>query len=114
MAQNDAVTKFVTIANGAALSSVLTLPQSFYLAGITKDDTMDTSVAITFKVSMDNITYFALYDTAGVEISYTVQDNAAEAITIPPTVFYPWEYIKIAVADNQTGVTTIGCVVKQY
>ena len=114
MAQNDAVTKYVTIADSATTSSALEMPQSFYLAGITKDTTLDTSVAITFTVSMDGVTYYTLMDTAGAAISYTVAAAGAEAITIPPTTFYPWEFIKIVVADAQTGITTIGCVVKQY
>jgi hypothetical protein len=114
MAQNDAITKWVTIADSATVSSVLTLPQSFYLAGIIKDTTLDTSVAITFLVSMDGVTYYDLQDTAGARVSYTVAAAGAEAITIPPTVFYPWEFIKLEVADAQTGIATIGLVVKQY
>ena len=112
--ENDAVVKLITIADSATTSSALQMPKTFYLAGIIKDTTLDTSVAITFVVSMDGITYYALYDTAGAAISYTVQAATAEAITIPPTVFYPWEYLKIVVADAQTGVTTIQCVLRQY
>lgn len=114
MASNDAIPVSVTIANGGTTSSALALPATYYLAGIMKDDSLDTSVAITFTVSMDGVTYYALYDTAGAAISYTVQDGVAEAITIPPTVFYPWEYIKIVVADAQTGIATLQCVLKQY
>jgi hypothetical protein len=112
--ENDAVVKTITIASGATTSSALEMPQTFYLAGIIKDATLDTSVAITFTVSMDGITYYALYDTAGAAISYTVQAATAEALTIPPTVFYPWEFLKIVVADAQTGITSIQCVLKQY
>jgi hypothetical protein len=111
---NDSIVKNVTIANGATESSALALPETFYLAGILKDDTLDTSVAITFKVSMDGVTYYTLYDTAGAAVSYTVQDGVAEAITIPPTVFYPWEFVKIVVADEQTGAATIQCVIRQF
>ena len=114
MAQNDAVVKIVTIANGVKVSSALTLPGTFYLAGLMKDTTLDTSVAVTFTVSMDGVTYYTLMDTAGAAISYTVAAAGAEAITFPPTVFYPWEYVKLNVADNQTGIATIQCVVKQY
>jgi hypothetical protein len=114
MAQNDAIVIDVTIAGGAALSSALQLPQTYYFAGIMKDTTFDTSVAVTFKVSMDGVTYYTLYGTDGVEVSYTVQSATAEALTVPPTSFYPWEYIKIACADNQTGISTLQCVLKQY
>lgn len=111
---NDTIVKSVTIANGATISSALALPNTFYLAGIMKDDSLDTSIAITFTVSMDGITYYALKDTAGAAISYTVAAASAEAITFPPSVFYPWEFVKLVVADAQTGITTIQCVIKQY
>ena len=111
---NDTVTKTVTIAGGAAISTALVIPKTFYLAGITKDDTLDTSVAITFQVSTDGITYFALKGTDAAAISYTVTAASAEAMTFPQSVFYPWEYVKFLVADNQTGITTITCVLRQY
>lgn len=114
MAQNDAIVIDVTIADSGTTSTALTLPESYYLAGIIKDTTLDTSIAVTFTVSMDNVTYSPLYDTAGVAVSYTVQAATAEAITIPPTVFYPWKYIKFVVADAQTGISTIQCVLRQY
>lgn len=114
MAQNDAVVKIVTIADSATTSSALKLPGTYYLAGLMKDATLDTSVAVTFTVSMDGVTYYTLMNTAGAAISYTVAAAGAEAITFPPTVFYPWEYIKLVVADAQTGIATIQCVVKQY
>ncbi len=114
MPQNDAFVVDVTIANGGTTSTALELPESYYLAGIIKDTTLDTSVAVTFTVSMDNVTYVALMDTAGAAISYTVAAAGAEAITIPPTVFYPWKWLKFVVADAQTGIATIQCILRQY
>lgn len=111
---NDSLVRSVTIANGASVSSALKLPGTYYLAGLMKDDTLDTSIAITFTVSMDGVTYYSLKDTNGTTISYTIGAATAEAITIPPTVFYPWEYVKFVVADNQTGIATIQCVVRQF
>lgn len=111
---NDAIVKTITIANAASTSSALVTPQTYYLAGLMKDDSLDTSVAITFTVSMDGVTYYTLMDTAGAAISYTVAAAGAEALTFAPTVFFPWEFIKIVVADNQTGITSLQCVLKQY
>lgn len=114
MMENDAIVKNITIASGATASTALKMPRTFYLAGIMKDTSLDTSIAITFKVSMDGITYYDLYDEAGNQISYTVQSATAEAITIPSITFYTWEYLKVVVADAQTGVTTLQCVIRQY
>jgi hypothetical protein len=111
---NEAVSVNITIASGATTSSALTLPATFYLAGIMKDTTLDTSTAVTFTVSMDGVTYYTLMDTAGAAISYTVAAAGAEAMTFPPTQFFPWEYVKFVVADAQTGITTIQCIVRQY
>lgn len=112
--ENDVIVKIITIANSAALSSVLIMPETYYLAGIIKDATLDTSVAITFKVSMDNVTYYTLYRTDGIELSYTCQAATAEAINVTPTDFYAWPFLKMAVADNQTGITSIQCILRQY
>lgn len=114
MAENNSFVLNVTIADGATVSSALELPETYYLAGILKDDTLDTSTAVTFTVSMDGITYYTLKDTAGDTVSYTVADATAEALTFPQTTFYPWRYIKFNVADAQTGVATIQCVLRQY
>ena len=111
---NDVVVKTITIADSAAVSSVLIMPETYYLAGIIKDATLDTSVAITFKVSMDNITFYTLYQTDGTQLSYTCQAATAEAINVTPTDFYPWPYVQMVVADNQTGITSIQCVLRQY
>ena len=111
---NDTVVQNVTIANGGTVSTALRMPKTFYLAGIIKDDTLDTSAAITFQVSMDGVTYFGLYGTTGSLVSYTVIPATAQAIVFPPSTFYPWEYVKIVVADAQTGITTIGCIIRQY
>ncbi len=111
---NDAYVENITIADSGTTSTALELPESYYLAGILKDTTLDTSTAITFTVSMDNVTYYALYDTAGSAVSYTCQAATAEAITFAPTVFFPWKWVKMVVADAQTGITTIQCVLRQY
>lgn len=111
---NDTVIKTVTIADSATISTALVMPKTYYFAGILKDTTLDTSVAITFHVSFDGITYYILFQTDGTELSYTVQPGTAEAINVTPTDFYAWPYIKILVADNQTGITSIQCVLRQY
>ena len=110
---NDSLVKWITIANAGTTSTALELPETFYLAGIIKDTSLDTSVAITFTVSMDGITYYSLYNSSGV-VSYTVVPATAEAFTLSKDDFYPWEYVKVVVADAQTGITTLGCVIRQY
>lgn len=112
--ENDVIVKSITIANSGTTSTALVMPETYYLAGIIKDTTLDTSTAITFTVSMDNVTYYTLYQTDGTQLSYTCQAATAEAINVTPTDFYPWPYVKMVVADAQTGVTTIQCVLRQY
>jgi hypothetical protein len=115
MAQNDEYTIDITIADSATTSSALEIPHGYYLAAISKDNTLDTSTAITFTVSVDGgTTYRVLNDTAGSAISYTVVAATAGAMTLPPTIFYPYKYIKCVVADAQTGITTLQCVLRQY
>lgn len=111
---NDAVVQNVIIANGATTSGALALPKTYYLAGIMKDTSLDTSTAITFTVSMDGVTYYTLYDDAGNQVSVTCQAATAEALVLDQTLFYPWQYIKAVVADAQTGDTTLQLVLRQY
>ena len=109
----DSVVYTLTIASGAATTGALSLPAGFFPAAVILP-TIDTSTAINFQVSMDNVTYYPLHDGSGSAYSVTIDNSAANAISLDPTKFYPWEYIKITVADNQSADKSVKVVVRNY
>ena len=103
----------VIIANGGTTSAALRLPATFFPAGIIMP-VMTASTAITFEVSTDNVTYYPLQDGLGSNYSVTITPATAAAITLDPTRFYAWEYIKVKVADAQAAERTIAIIVRNY
>lgn len=109
----DTVYKSVTIALSGTLSTACKMPGDFYLAGLIMP-VMTTSTAVKFRVSTDGVTYYPLYDGAGAIYSITIDPAVAEAIAVDPSKFYPWEYVKVEVADAQAAARTIGTLVREY
>lgn len=106
----DSVILTTTIASGETDSAVIALPAGFYLAGLVLP-AITTSTAITFSVSTDGVTYVPLYNDGSV-YSITIDNTLANAIVLSEAVLSPWEYVKISVADAQTGIKSIGAVVR--
>ncbi len=98
----------VTIANGESLSSAINLGGMFP-AKIAVPAEFD-GTAMTFQGSVDDATFYNLYDTTGTEVSYTVA--ASRLVTPVMGDFYGLSSIKIragtsGAATNQTGATVI-------
>ena len=108
----QSVAKIATILSGAAISDAINTTGDFYLAGILHP-VITISTAFTFQVSNDGITYLPLYD-AGSPVSYTIDPAVPAAVTVAPSTFYAWEYVKFVVADNQAADRTITAIVRQY
>ena len=108
----NSVEKTIIIADGETESGALALPQDYFLAGFILP-AITTSTAITFKVSTDGTNFYTLY-ADGSAYSITIAGTGSEAITVSPSVFYPWEYIKVVVADAQSGDKTLKAVVRVY
>jgi len=103
----------VTIASAGTTSSALKLPATFFPAGIIMP-VMTASTAIIFEVSTDGVAYYPLQDGLGSNYSVTITPATAAAITLDPTRFYPWEWIKVKVADAQAADRTITIIVRNY
>ena len=109
----DANLLSVVIENGETVSGALKLPATYYPAALMLP-AITTSTAIIFHVSMDGVNYYPLHDGAGAAYSVTINNTVTNAVALDPTKFYPWEYIKVAVANAQSGDKTIGIIVRTY
>lgn len=91
----------VTIANGANLSAAINIVGS----GIVRITTPSawTAANLTFQVSHDGTTFNNLYDQYGSE--YTVVAAASRAITLQPSDFAGFNYIKVRSGTSGTPVT---------
>lgn len=98
----------VTIANGESLSGAVNLGGMFPGAFALPAELDGT--ALTFQGSVDDVTFYNLYDTTGTEVNYTV---AASRLLIPNmSHFYGLSSLKVragtaGAATNQTGATVI-------
>lgn len=93
-------TATATIANGASLSAAVTLAGK----GVIRLNMPATWTAanLTFQVSVDNVTYFDLYDKTGTE--YTVTAAVSRSIIMPPADFVGMNYLKIRSGTSGTPV----------
>lgn len=92
----------VTISNGASLSSAQALDESRTLVGLITPAAW-TAAAITFKVSMDGVTYYPLMDDTGTEViipSASIPTGAAWACALDPADFVAWKYVKVQSGTN--------------
>lgn len=101
----------ITIADQGTTSTAMALPQDYYPAGLIIP-AMTTSTTLSFTVSTDGVTYYPLHSTDGT--IYTITFANTTAVTLDPSKFYAWEYIKVVVPNAQTGIKTIGVVVREY
>ena len=116
----EQATKTVTIANGESLSGAASFGNNRALVGVITPSTW-TAAAITFKVSMDDSTYYPLMDAAGVEViipSASIATGASWAFALDPLDFIPWKYVKLqsgtnASAANQAGARSLIVVFRE-
>jgi hypothetical protein len=107
----------VTIPDGKKVSTVAVLQQGHTLVGLYHPD-IDTSTAFTFEVSREGKIWYPLTDGAGTDYDITMKDGYSELpanaaylpLGIDRALFLGIRYIKIKVADNQTGDKVITLV----
>jgi hypothetical protein len=106
----------VKIANNAAISGALdlTLSDGETVCGLVTPAAW-TAADIAFKVSVDGVTYVALYDArtpgAATEVtiaSASVPTAAASGFALDPSLFAGFAYIKIVSGTNALGVNQGG------
>jgi hypothetical protein len=93
-----------TIANGASLGSGVNLNDQ-HLVGIVMPAAW-TAAALTFSGSLDNSTWFDIYDNNGVEL--TVQAAASRFIAIPAGLLPPLPYLRVRSGTSGTPVNQAG------
>lgn len=112
--------KSVTIANAASLSDASVLDLTRSLVGLITPAAW-TAAPITFKVSMDDVTYYPLMDDTGTEViipSASIPTGAAWACALDPADFIAWRYVKVqsgtnAANTNQGAARTIKLVFRE-
>ena len=111
---DNTITQTVTIANGASLSGASTKYPGYKLVALVTDSAWDTQ-KISFAVSNDNSTFYALYDDTGAEVATASTVAASSAVALDPKDFIPWDNIKVrsglvGAAANQNGATVVTLV----
>ena len=96
----------VVIANGATVSSVLTLNGSRILLGFTTPAAI-TSTAITFQGSFDNTNFFPLYDES---TSYSITTSTSRFHALKRQVFDGVRYVKLVGGSAEGASRTISVV----
>ena len=108
------ITQTVTIGAGASLSGASTLYKGYRLVAVCTASTWDAA-KISFAVSNDNSTYYALYDETGAEINVSNAITGAAAVSLNPNDFLAWDYVKVrsglvGSATNQVDATIVTLV----
>lgn len=104
----------VTIASGAAISSVAKIHDNLVLAVIVAGWTV---ADMSFQGSVDGTNYYDLYDATGAIIDITPVANAASQIA-DPLSFAPWNFVKVksvasGVAVNQATSRTVNLLLEE-
>lgn len=98
----------ITIANGATDSSSIALG-SYAQCGFILPAAF-TGTAVSFKVSLDNSTFTALYDSANALVSVTVTQGRAYAF---PISTFPFLFIKL-VSNGAEGAARSITIASKY
>lgn len=103
-----------TIANGASLSAAVDLNERTPVALLMP--AAWTAADITFQASLDNSTFYDVYDEAGSEYTLTVAVD--QYIILDPVDLAGARYVKVrsgtgAAAQNQGAARIIGLVVRE-
>lgn len=97
-----------TIANNAQDSSVIDM-RAYAQGGFVLPAAF-TGASVSFKVSVDDSTYVAFYDSANSLVSVTVTQGQAYAF---PIGLFAFPYVKIRSASAEGGARSIG-VARKY
>jgi hypothetical protein len=103
----------VAIANGESLSGAVDLG-NYRLFGIQMDPTAWTAAALTFKVSVNGVDFFDLYDDTGTEQNWTVSAQKFVQVS-QPAKWLGIRYIKVrsgtsASPVNQGGARSLALI----
>jgi hypothetical protein len=97
----------ITIVNGQTVSSAATILRlgEKTMIGLVTPATFD-GTAITFQVSVDGTTYVVLNDPITGN-PYTVAAALSEAYYFDPSVFLPWNFVKLVAGTVQATTDTV-------
>ena len=73
---------------------------------------IDTSTAFTFEASIDGITFVPVENGSGAAYSITINGSASGYIAVDTTKFLGIKFLKVVVADNQTGAKTLTLAIR--
>ena len=99
--QNEIEPLVATIAITTSLSAAVRLPNGHGLVGILMPAVW-TAAVITAQVSLDNVTFYNLYNSDGTEVSLTVA--AATALFLLPAEWIIANYVKVRSGTAGTAV----------
>ena len=101
--------KNFTIAAAGTVSTGVDLGGSYIAALLLPNNLVPTN--ITFQGSMDNVTYYAIYDSSGAAVTLsTVAASTAVAIDMSFTFGFP--YLKLVAGTTQTNGAIITALLK--
>lgn len=103
--QTGAPRALIDISEDDDLSNAIDI-EGKVLVGLVIPSNFD-GTTVKFQVSHDNVTYQALYDDGGTEISITVAASRGVGITAAKAeALAPWRYIKLVTGTAQTTTDT--------
>jgi hypothetical protein len=96
-----------TIANGQQLSTAIDLRYAGELGLVIP--AAFTGTAVTFEVSVDNVTFQPLYGTDGNAVSVTVAQGRSYVL---PSAVVPWPWVKIKSGSSEAGTRSVIVTIK--
>ncbi len=99
----------ITIQSGQAESSAINCTNGS-LAGLIFPATM-TNSSLALRASLDNVTYYDVYDSTGVPVKISVQ--AGKLIAFNPADFCGLPYMKLLGASNEGALRTIQALLRE-
>jgi hypothetical protein len=106
----------VTIASGASLSTAIAIGANYFPCVLLMPAAW-TAADITFQLSLDNSTFYNVYNADGTEYTLTAPVSSS-AILLPPADFSGAKYLKIRSGTagspvNQSGAKSLSILVKE-
>lgn len=90
-------TAVITIATSATVSAAVDLDGTHLFA--IETPAALTSTWVNFQVSADNVTFSALYDSGGTQVSATVAPS--RVIYLDPSIFAGFQYLKLVAGTSE-------------
>lgn len=103
MASNSVITKAVTIASGASLSSALDIHDDVVTGVVIPSGW--TAANVTFEGSVDNRTYYSLYEQDGTEVVITSAGQGYYNVELQ--AFLPVVFVRLRSGTKAAPVTQV-------